>query len=73
MSDIPELIIIKTNEGERVKKVLQQEHINYEIYQEPKKEWETQEKKALQEWQNLSDEELMDEWEKLPHDGREDN
>jgi len=31
-----ELIIIKTNESERIKKVLQQEHINYEIYQEEK-------------------------------------
>ena len=30
-----ELIIIKTNQGEKVKKFLQQEHINYEIYQEP--------------------------------------
>ena len=30
-----ELIIIKTNESKKVKKVLQQEHINYEIYQEP--------------------------------------
>jgi len=34
---MPELIIIKTNESERVKKVLQQEHINYEIYQEEEK------------------------------------
>ena len=31
-----ELIIIKTNESEKVRKFLQQEHINYEIYQEPK-------------------------------------
>ena len=30
-----ELIIIKTNESEKVRKFLQQEHINYEIYQEP--------------------------------------
>ena len=30
-----ELIIIKTNQGDKVKKFLQQEHINYEIYQEP--------------------------------------
>jgi len=44
-----ELIIIKTNEGRKVKKFLQQEHINYEIYQEPKKGWENQEKIALQE------------------------
>ena len=29
-----ELIIIKTNESEKVRKFLQQEHINYEIYQE---------------------------------------
>jgi arsenate reductase-like glutaredoxin family protein len=32
-----ELIIIKTNESEKVKKFLQQEHINYEIYQEKSK------------------------------------
>jgi hypothetical protein len=66
-----ELIIIKTDQGEKVKKILQQEHINYEIYQEPKKDWKVQEKKALQEWQNLSDEILIAEWENLPHDGRE--
>lgn len=68
-----ELIIIKTNQGEKIKQFLQQEHINYEIYQEPKKDWETQEKKALQEWQNLSDEKLITEWEKLPDNGRENN
>ena len=62
-----ELIIIKTNESEKVKKVLQQEHITYEIYQEPEKDWEIQEKKALQEWQKLSDEELIVEWEQLPN------
>jgi hypothetical protein len=32
-----EIIIIKTNEVEKVKKFLEQEHINYESYQEPKK------------------------------------
>jgi len=68
-----ELIIIKTNESEKVRKFLQQEHINYEIYQEPKQNWETQEKLALQEWQNLSDEELIVEWEKLPDNDRENN
>lgn len=67
-----ELIIIKNNSSERVKKVLEQERINYEVYQEQEKDWKNQEKKALQEWQNLSDEELITEWEKLPH-GREDN
>jgi hypothetical protein len=68
-----ELIIIRTNNSEKVKKVLKQEHINYEIYQEPKKYWKNQEKIALQEWQNLSDEELITEWENLPHNGRENN
>ena len=68
-----ELIIIKTNESKKVKKVLQQEHINYEIYQEPNQNWETQEKKAFQEWQKLTDEELITEWEKLPDNGRENN
>jgi hypothetical protein len=29
-----ELIIIKTNQGKKIKQFLQQEHINYEIYQE---------------------------------------
>ena len=48
-------------------------NINYEIYQEPKKDWENKEKNALKGWQNLTDEELIAEWEKLPHDGRENN
>ena len=68
-----ELIIIKTNQGGKIKQFLQQEHINYEIYQEPKKNWGTQEGLALQEWQNLSDEELITEWEKLPDNDRENN
>ena len=63
-----ELIIIKTNQGEKLRKLLEKEQINYEIYQTPKQNWETQEKLALQEWGKLSDEELMAEWEKLPHD-----
>ncbi|CAG8567685.1 4600_t:CDS:1, partial [Scutellospora calospora] len=29
-----ELILIKTSESEKIKKFCQQEHINYEIYQE---------------------------------------
>jgi hypothetical protein len=68
-----ELIIIKTNETEKVKKFLQQEHINYEIqsipegqiYQAPNQNWEAQEKKAFQEWQNLTDKELITEWEQI--------
>ena len=31
-----ELIIIKTNEGEKIRKILTEKHINYEIYQEEK-------------------------------------
>jgi len=27
-----ELIIIKTNEGEKIRKILTEKHINYEIY-----------------------------------------
>ncbi|KLL03139.1 MAG: hypothetical protein MRERV_51c010 [Mycoplasmataceae bacterium RV_VA103A] len=68
-----ELIIIRTHESEKIKKFLEQERINYEIYQEQEENWKSQEKKAFQEWQNLTDEELITEWEKLPHDGREDN
>jgi hypothetical protein len=52
---------------------LEQEHINYESYQEPKKNWEEQEKITLQKWQSLSDEELIAEWEKLPQNGWENN
>ena len=33
-----ELIIVKTSETEKVKRFLQQEHINYEVYQETKNE-----------------------------------
>ena len=43
-----ELIIIKTNEGEKIRKLLAEKHINYEIYQE---EEENPNK-------NISDEEL---------------
>ena len=68
-----ELIIIKTNNSQEVKKVLEEKQINYEVYQEPEKDWSTQEKKALQEWQNLTDEELITEWEKLPDNDRENN
>jgi len=68
-----ELIIIKTNESEKIKRFLEEKHINYEVYQEPQKDWKTQEKIALQEWEKLSDEELIAEWEKLPHNGRENN
>ena len=68
-----ELIIIKTNEAEKVKKVLQQEHINYEIYQEPERDWKEKEKLALQDWEKLTDEELITEWEKLPNNGWENN
>ena len=62
-----ELIIIKTNESQRVKKLLQQGKVNYEIYQEPEKNWEAKEKLALQQWEKLSDEELITEWESLPN------
>lgn len=68
-----ELIIIKTGQSDKVKKFLQQEHIDYEVYQETEKDWAVQEKKALQEWQNLTDEELIAEWEKLPDNGWENN
>jgi hypothetical protein len=46
-----ELIIIKTSQGEKVKKFLQQEHINFEIYQEekPKKISEEELGRAYQE------------------------
>ncbi|MCE8168448.1 MAG: hypothetical protein I3273_04835 [Candidatus Moeniiplasma glomeromycotorum] len=67
-----ELILIKTNNSQELKKILSERQINYEIYQEPKKDWPAQEKKAFQEWQNLTDEELISEWEKLPN-GWEDN
>ena len=60
-----ELIIIKTNNSQPVKKFLQKKHINYEIYQEPKSDWKVQEKLALQEWEKLSDEQLIAEWESL--------
>jgi hypothetical protein len=63
-----ELILIKTNNPQEVKKLLEQKHIPYEVYQEPVKDWETREKLALQEWEKLSDEELITEWEKLPND-----
>ena len=33
-----ELIIIKTKNSQPIKKLLQKKHINYEVYQEPKKE-----------------------------------
>lgn len=62
-----ELIIIKTNNSQEVRKYLEEKHINYEIYQEPQKDWKNQEKKAFQKWQNLTDEELIAEWEKLDH------
>ena len=42
-------------------------------YQETKNEWKNREKIALQEWQILSDEELIAEWEKLPQNGWENN
>lgn len=64
-----ELIIIKTNNGKEVKKFLEEKHINYEIYQEPNQDWELKEKLALQEWEKLSDEELIVEWENLPDNG----
>ena len=60
-----ELIIIKTSNSQKLAKLLQEKHINYEIYQEPKLNWKAQEKLALQEWENLSDEELIAEWESL--------
>ncbi|WNE40661.1 MAG: hypothetical protein mread185_000118 [Mycoplasmataceae bacterium] len=69
-----ELIIIKTNEGIKVKSLLEKAHIDYEIrsipggqiYQPFQSSWEEQEKKALQEWENLSDDQLINEWESLP-------
>jgi len=65
---MPELIIIKTNESERVKKVLQQEHINYEIYQEEEKSKKISEEelgKAYQEaWSNPQRYQEAQKWEK---------
>ena len=60
-----ELIIIKTDNSQPIKKLLQQKHINYEAYNETQQNWITQEKLALQEWEKLSDEELVSEWEKI--------
>ena len=68
-----ELIIIKTNNSQELKKILEERHIFYEIYQETKKDWQIQEKKVFQEWQSLSDEELITEWEKLTDNGWENN
>lgn len=68
-----ELIIIKTEDSQELKKFLTERHINYEIYQEPKQDWENKEKLAFQEWEKLSDEELIAEWEKLPDNGWENN
>ena len=62
-----ELIIIKTNESERIKKVLQQEHINYEIYQEEKPQKISEEElgKAYQEaWSNPRRYQEAQKWEK---------
>jgi len=49
-----ELIIIKTSEGEKIKKILTEKHIKYEIYQEePKKISEEELGKAYREaWSN---------------------
>ena len=63
-----ELIIIKTDNSQPIKKLLQQKHINYEAYNETQQNWITQEKLALQEWEKLSDEELITEWENLNDD-----
>ena len=68
-----DLIIIRTNESQRVRKVLEEKRINYEVYQEPEKNWEVKEKLALREWEKLSDEELIAEWERLPDNNGENN
>ncbi|KLL02372.1 MAG: hypothetical protein MRERC_2c111 [Mycoplasmataceae bacterium RC_NB112A] len=63
-----ELIIIKTNQSQEIRKILEKKHIHYEIYQIYPQDWETKEKIALREWEKLSDEELVSEWENLPND-----
>ena len=75
-----ELIIIKTNKSQEIKKLLAEKCINYEIFtatsqphHQPQPNWELKEKLALQEWEKLSDKELIAEWEKLPDNGRENN
>ena len=62
-----ELIIIKTSQGEKVKKFLQQEHINFEIYQEekPKKISEEELGRAYKEaWSNPQRYQEAQKWEK---------
>jgi hypothetical protein len=65
-----ELIIIKTGNSKEIRKTLEAKHINYEVYQEETQQnWEFQERQALQEWNKLSDEKLIAEWENLSDNG----
>jgi len=61
-----ELIIIRTNNSQPIKKLLKEKQINYEFYQTPGQnlpiDWET---KALKEWKELSDEQLNKELDSL--------
>lgn len=62
-----ELIIIKTNQGEKVKHFLQQEHITYETYHEENKQKITEEElgKAYREaWSNPNRYKEAQLWEK---------
>lgn len=62
-----ELILIKTNESQKVKTLLEREHINYETYQEekPKKISEVELEQAYREaWNNPLRYQEAQRWEK---------
>ncbi|KLL03210.1 MAG: hypothetical protein MRERV_48c004 [Mycoplasmataceae bacterium RV_VA103A] len=61
-----ELILVRTKESEKLKKFLQQEHINYEVYQEPVKQIsETELEQAYREaWSNPQRYQEAQKWEK---------
>ena len=61
------IIDIESQNGQELKDFLKQKSFFYRVYQESEQDWKAQEKKALQEWQNLSDEQLITEWENLPN------
>lgn len=70
---IKELILIETSQAQQVKKLLEQAHISYKVYQEPTGEKEQLKKQLIKDYQKVaksqkrSREDKM--WDKTSSDG----
>jgi len=60
-----ERIIIETDNKDAILAWLKKEQMTYKIISEVTDDWLTQEQMALAEWEKLSDEELISQWEQL--------